>query len=95
MWEIRSLLLQPITALTSNKIKFKWAYVEQKVLNEIKRIITHNTLLPYLDFNKLFDIHKDYSDFLIVSVIIQGGKAIAFYSHELTGPQTRYTVMGK
>ena len=62
MWEKRSHLLRPLTALTSKKVKLKWTFVEQKTFNEIKLIVTRGTLLIYMDFNKLFDIHM-YSDF--------------------------------
>ena len=43
----------------SNKLKCKWTNVEQKVFNEIKQIVTCDTLLIYRDFNKRFDIHMD------------------------------------
>ena len=33
MWEKRSHLLQPLTALTSNKIKFKWTVFKQKAFD--------------------------------------------------------------
>ena len=54
-------MTHPLTALTSNKVKFKWIDVEQKSFDEIKHIITRNTLLAYPDFNKRFDIHTDDS----------------------------------
>ena len=41
----------------SNKVKFKWKDVEQKLFGEIKRIVTQNTLLVYPYFNKSVDIH--------------------------------------
>ena len=37
MWPKRSHLLQPLTALSSKKVKFKWTHVEQKGFDEIKR----------------------------------------------------------
>ena len=76
----------------SNKVKFKWKDVEQKLFGEIKRIVTQNTLLVYPYFNKSVDIHTYDSYFQIVSVIIQDGKPIAFYRLKITGPQTWYTV---
>ena len=57
----QSNLLQPLTALTSNKVKFKWTFVEQKAFDEIKKIVTRETLLIYPDFNKRFDIYTDVS----------------------------------
>ena len=95
MWSKRSHLLQPLTALTSKKVKFKWSVVEQKSFNKIKRIVARNTSLIYQDFNKRFGIPTDASEFQLGAVISQDGKEIAFYSRKLTGPQTWYTVTVK
>ena len=92
MWAKISHLLQPLTALMSNKVKFKWTEVEQKAFYKIKWIVTCDALLTYPDFNKHFDIHTDAIKFQIGVVISQDGKPITFYSHKLTNPQQRYTV---
>ena len=60
MWSKRSHLLQPLTALTSKEVKFKWIDVK-KAFDEIKRIVTRYALLIYPDFNKHFDIHMNDS----------------------------------
>ena len=62
MWAKRSHLLHPITALTSNKVKFKWTDLEQKVFEDIKPAISQDTLLAYPDFNQRFGIHSDAID---------------------------------
>ena len=92
MWYKRSHLLQPLSSLTSKKVQFKWTFVKQKALDEIKRIFARDTLLIYPYFNNIFYIQKDASEFQIVSVICQTGKPIAFYSCKLTKTQQRYTV---
>ena len=51
-------LLQPITTLPPDKVTLKWAYIEQNLFEDIKLVFSLNTLLAYLDFNKVFDIHK-------------------------------------
>ena len=56
MWARRSHLLQPLTALTSNKVTFEWTDVEQKPFDDIKFIVACNTLLAYPYSNKQFDI---------------------------------------
>ena len=76
----RSHLLYLLTTLTPNKVKFKWNEVEHKASDDIKCAIANDTLLAYLDFNKRFDIHTYASNYQLVSVIIQDGKPIAFYS---------------
>ena len=62
MWEKRSHLLQPLMELMSHKAKFKWTDLEQKVFDDIKRAVSQDNLLAYLDFNRLYDIHKDASN---------------------------------
>ena len=69
MWAKRSHLLYPLSALTSNKVKFKCIDIKQKVFDGIKRTAAHNTLLAYTDFNKRFDIHVDAITYQLGAVI--------------------------
>ena len=80
-------MLAPSTKITSNKIKYKWAKIEQDSFNEINRIVARNILLTYTDFNETFRIHTMDSNFQIGAVIIQKGKAIAFYVRKLADSQ--------
>ena len=95
MWVRRSHLLQPLTALKSTKITFKWKDVEQQVFDKIKGIVDHDTLLIYPYFNESFDIHTYASNCQLESVIIQNGKPITFCIRNLTTAQSRYTVTEK
>ena len=61
-WYRRSHLPHPLTALTSNKVKFKYTNMEQKLFDDIKCDVAHDTLLAYPEFNKRFGIHTDDSD---------------------------------
>ena len=92
MWSRQSHSLQPLTALMSDKATFKWTDVEQKMFEDIKNIVTHDTLLVFLYFDGGFDIHTDASDYHIGAVVGQKGKLIVFYSHKPMGPQKRYIV---
>ena len=91
IWPQRSHLLTPLTALTSAKVKWKWIDEHQKAFDEMKRIITRETLLAYPNFNKPFDIHTDASLLQLGACISQDGRPIAFYSRKLNPAQTRYT----
>ena len=62
IWSRRSHLLQPLTALTKNKVNFKCMHVEQKAFDDIKCAVACKTLFVYSDFNKRFDIHTDPSN---------------------------------
>ena len=85
-------MLAPLTKLTSIKRNFKWTQAEQDDFYKIKRIVAHNTLLTYPDFNETFKIHTDASVFRLGAVTIQKSKHIPLYSRKLTDDQKRYTV---
>ena len=72
MWRQRShLSMAPLSALVSNKTKFVWKEEQQKAFDKIKKIITKETLLAYLDFSKEFHIHTDTSNVQLGAVIMQ------------------------
>ena len=52
MWPRRSHMLSPLTRITPNKGKFKWAGVKQYYFYEIKRTIYRDTLITYPDLMK-------------------------------------------
>ena len=56
-------MLEHLTNLTPIKVKFKWIYFEQKLFEEIKRVVARKNILSYPNFNKLFEIHTNASDF--------------------------------
>ena len=69
--------------------------MKKKAFDDIKRVMDHDALLAYLDFNIRFDIHMNASGYQLGAVIIQEVKPIAFYSRKLTEPQMRYTIAEK
>ena len=71
MWKHRSVILEPLTALTSSKVKWKWTEIEQKAFDKMKDILSKEVMLSYPDFNKPFTIHTDASDKQIGAVISQ------------------------
>ena len=52
-------MIQLLTKLTSDDIKFKWSLVEKYEFEDMKLIVTHNLLVSYPDVNKWFEIHTD------------------------------------
>ena len=91
MWRRRSHLLAPMTALLSKKVKWNWTQECQESFDEIKRVISQETLLAFPDFTKTFHIYTDASDYQLGAVIMQEGKPLAFYSRKLNAAQKRYT----
>ena len=61
IWQKRSKLLAPLIALTSKNVKYDWKDKHQKCFEGIKRVIEHELLLAYPDFNAPFEIHTDDS----------------------------------
>ena len=87
MWQKRSELLAPLTALTSTNVKYDWKDEHQRCFEAIKRVIGRDVLLGYPDFNAPFEIHTDPSKFQLGAVISQKGKPIAFYSRKMNSAQ--------
>ena len=95
MWQKRSDILAPLTALTSKNVKYYWKEEHQNCFDAIKRVIGHEVLLVYPDFNAPFEIHTDASKLQIGAVISQNGKPIAFYSLKTNSSQHNYTTNEK
>ena len=87
MWQKRSELIAPLTALTSKNVKYDWKYEHQKCFDPIKRVIGREVLLAYPDFNAPFEINTDASKLQIGACISQKGKPIAFYSRKMNSAQ--------
>ena len=78
-WIQRSHLLSPITKQTFKEAKWQWTETEQMAFDAIWEVIGQEVLLAYLDFNTVFNIHKDTSHTQLGTIISQDGKPIAFY----------------
>ena len=91
MWQKRSELLAPLTALTSKNVKYEWKDEHQKCFNTIKRVIGWEVLLGYPEFNAPFEIHTDASKLQLGAVISQKGKPINFYYRKTNSAQHNYT----
>ena len=95
MWQKRSDIISPLTALTSKNVKYYWKDEHQKCFDAIKRVIGSEVLLAYPDFNAPFEIYTDASKLQIGAVVFQKGKPIAFYSQNMNRAQQNYTTTEK
>ena len=77
--------------MTSKQAKWDWTPECQHAFDEIKTVVSRETLLSYPDFNKPFEIHTDASKLQLGAVISQKGKPVAFYSRKLNPAQVNYT----
>lgn len=91
VWKRRSHILAPLTGLVSKKAKFQWGKEQQEAFDEMKRVISKETLLTFPDFNDTFHVYTDASDYQLGAVIVQKGKPLAFYSRKLNKAQRNYT----
>jgi len=57
-----------------------------------KEVVAKEVVPAYPDFTKPFDIYIDASTKQLGSVITQDNMPIAFFSRELSGAQSKYTV---
>ena len=76
-------------------MQFKWTKIEQYDLDEIKQIVSCDTLLAYPDLNEQFKIHTNDSDFKLGAGISQKYKPIYYRGRKLTNDQKSYTVTEK
>ena len=90
MFRQRSHILAPLTE-QSGKRTITWTKECQKSFDQIKAILAREAFLQYPDHNKPFHIYADASDYQMGSVIIQGGKPVAFFSRKLNSAQRTYT----
>ena len=94
MWQKRSELLAPLTALsalTAKNVKYDRKDNKQKCFDAIKSVIGRGVLLAYPEFNAPFEIHNYASKLKIGAVISQKDKPINFYSQKMNISQQNYT----
>jgi hypothetical protein len=81
MWKRWSHILTPLKGLTKvprGSKPFKWEEAQDKAFQEIKKLISKNTMLIFPDFNKVFEINKDASGYQLGLVFSQDQKPTAF-----------------
>jgi RNase H-like domain found in reverse transcriptase len=64
---------------------------QAEAFEEIKRVISKETLLAFPRFDKAFHAYTDASNYQLGTVIMQEGRPLAFYSRKLNGAQKNYT----
>ena len=63
-----------------------------QAFEEIKGTISEEVVLAYPVYRELFEIYTDASTRQLGEVITQNGRPIAFFSRQLSSPQTKYSV---
>jgi hypothetical protein len=69
-----------------------YVLVHTKAFNEMKAIVSKETLLSFQDYSQRFELYVDASDKQLGAVLMQGKKVLAFFSKKLTETQKKYGV---
>jgi hypothetical protein len=84
--------LAQLSDLRGHKRKFVWTEIHEKAFQQMKHIMSQDTLLTYPQFDQPFVIHTDASDNQIGGVDMQNNKLLGFFSKKLTKTQCKYPV---
>ena len=94
MWPCHTHVLAPLTMLMG-KQSFIWTQECQQAFDQMKALVSSDTLLAFLDHTQPFDIETDASEYQLGSVIKQNSYPIAYYSHKLNSAQHNYMTIEK
>ena len=94
MWPHRTHVLAPLTALTGKR-SFLWTPECQRAFDQMKALVSLDTLLAFPDHTQPFDVETDASEYQLGSVIKQHGRPVAYYSRKLNSTQRNYTTIEK
>jgi hypothetical protein len=72
-------------------VKFEWRKEHQDAFDQLKTLISKETLLTFPNFNEPFHIFTDTSKYQLGMVNMQNNKPLAFYSRKLNSAQQLYT----
>jgi len=97
MWKSRSHILAPLTEASAGPkgSKIKWTDELEQAFNNLKEMVSAETLLNYPDWTIPFTIQIDASDKQLGPVISQNDKPIAFFSRRLSKAHLNYTTTEK
>jgi RNase H-like domain found in reverse transcriptase len=90
MYLKRAHVLAPLTSQTGKR-KLNWTTECEQAFKAAKAMIAEEAFLQYPNHNKPFHIYADASNIQLGSVIMQGGKPVAFFSRKLNSAQRNYT----
>jgi hypothetical protein len=76
----------------TKKVPWHWDEVHQRAFDHVKATIATDAVLAYLDYSKVFDIHKDASSIQLRAVITQDNRPNVIFSWKLSNMQCKYSV---
>ena len=85
--------MEPIRRLTRKDVQWRWTQVEEKALQEVKKLVTEAPVLSYYDPSSELTIQCDASQRGLGAALLQNQNAYA--SRALTETETRYAQIEK
>jgi hypothetical protein len=96
MWKKQSHVLVPLDTLAGKNSKFEWKEEHYTTaFNEMKAIVSKETLLSFPEYSQRFELYVDASDKQLSAVLMQGKKVLAFFLKKLTEMMKKYGVREK
>jgi hypothetical protein len=92
MWKKRSHLLAPLATLAGKNSVFTWTEKHTQAFEAVKAIVSQEVMLSFPDYSQPFELYVDASDKQLGAVLMQGEKALAFFSKKLNACQEKYGV---
>ncbi|GJU80807.1 putative reverse transcriptase domain-containing protein [Tanacetum coccineum] len=81
----------PTTITEVRRNSFLWREDADSGFQLIKEKLTTVLILVFPDFSQVFELHIDASKVVIIEVLSQGGRHVAYFSEKLTEAKSRYT----
>ena len=91
----RARIMEPITRLTKNEVRFKWEQEQQAAFEELKAKCAEQMMLVCPRVDKVFDLCSDSCDTQIGAFLTQEGLALGCFSRKMNTAQTRHPVTDK
>jgi hypothetical protein len=87
---IFSKIARPLSDLLKKKVSQEWDEHCHQAFRELKSKLSSPPVLKFPEFDKLFEVHTDVSNFAIGGVLMKDGRPIAYESKKLDGCQRRW-----
>ena len=86
-----STLIAPLTFVTWSKVKFNWTDDCKRIFEDVKYALTHALVLTLSKLGEPFEVVSDASLLRAWTILLQGGKPIAFKNKKFSPTERNYT----